>query len=68
MDDMQIPEPLAMMSILQVGPSSAACSRERVWSEYNVVCCDGHVAFVEREVLFEQEKQSIHWNNDHEPH
>jgi prepilin-type N-terminal cleavage/methylation domain-containing protein/prepilin-type processing-associated H-X9-DG protein len=35
---------------------------------YNVLFCDGHVAEMLPEVLFEPAKTAVMWNSDHQPH
>lgn len=35
---------------------------------YNVAFCDGHVALIQRQVLFDYQKSAPNWNNDHQPH
>jgi prepilin-type processing-associated H-X9-DG protein/prepilin-type N-terminal cleavage/methylation domain-containing protein len=35
---------------------------------YNVVFCDGHVSFVNREELLYPPKSAVNWNSDHQPH
>jgi len=41
---------------------------ERHGKKYNVVYCDGHVAGIDRMVMFDVTKTAVNWNNDHQPH
>jgi prepilin-type N-terminal cleavage/methylation domain-containing protein/prepilin-type processing-associated H-X9-DG protein len=67
----QVPGPYTT-GVIECGLLDAGVGNEiktpRHGKGYNVLCCDGHVQFIPRLVLFDLRKTGQNWNNDHQPH
>jgi prepilin-type processing-associated H-X9-DG protein/prepilin-type N-terminal cleavage/methylation domain-containing protein len=61
-----------LMNPLWVVGRSAAITKEllppRHGNGYNMLFCDGHVAFVKRSDLIDMRRSARNWNNDYQPH